>query len=328
MKKYLTIVMSAVLVFCLFPLPIRAEGGEWVEEDGLMYWVEDGWRKGTDYDPECIKDRNGNFSLGREIYDPAEDAWYWLDSAKGGARAEDTQIHLPYCNADEEPFSTEGKTVYYDSDGKRVHGWHVEGKNAYYYDPSNGALQREDFSMHGVDYKVDAKTGRILAVEHHDVPYITPAGMMQYRFQTVNISLGIWTIFANYLGGKETTSDEMQEMIDSLEFDVYREVSKRYHLPFQGHLTYDDMIASLKKGMMVMIITHDGHFNVDKEHYSYNFIIAFGLDERERAMVYDLTDESRNRWHPARHLYEDTYRSMQPLFRGALGRVSAWGFAE
>ena len=43
----------------------------WYEIDGNEYWYENGVRQGLQ-------------GRGKEIYDPASNTWYWLDSIDGG----------------------------------------------------------------------------------------------------------------------------------------------------------------------------------------------------------------------------------------------------
>ena len=152
-------IMTAVLP----ALSVSAASLEWRTEGGKSYWYENGVRQGT-YD-----DKNGVIGdgtiRGREIYDPASDAWYWLDAiyngAKavgkevwmpyiyGGAKAVDKEVWIPYVYQDEDNWSVEeissnaaasgpqaeqvkdtilaneGKWVRYDANGKMYKGWYT-----------------------------------------------------------------------------------------------------------------------------------------------------------------------------------------------------------
>ena len=54
-------------------------GNFWYTIDGKSYWYENWVRQG--WQPS-----NANYR-GKEIYDPASGAWYWLDSVQQGAKA-------------------------------------------------------------------------------------------------------------------------------------------------------------------------------------------------------------------------------------------------
>lgn len=83
----------------------------WYHLGTKSYWYENGVRQG--YDPSDASYR------GKEIYDPASDAWYWLDNVEQGAKAVSKDVYQeswagPY--ADREDGT--GKWVRYDANGK------------------------------------------------------------------------------------------------------------------------------------------------------------------------------------------------------------------
>lgn len=51
--------------------------------EGARYWYEGGKRQGLE-------------GRGKEIYDPASDAWYWLDSDVQGKMAVNKDVYQPY----------------------------------------------------------------------------------------------------------------------------------------------------------------------------------------------------------------------------------------
>ncbi|MBR1862372.1 MAG: leucine-rich repeat protein [Lachnospiraceae bacterium] len=154
---------------------------KWLTWGDKSYWYEDGIRQGTFYDPKGVKSENGDVR-GREIYDPASDAWYWLDSIYTGAKACNREVWMPYVYQDEENWSSEkreeiasmsggmkdqvlaamnkhnstnggGKWVRYDSDGRMIKGWYrvvdeevsvypSQEGNIYYYDPITGMMAK------------------------------------------------------------------------------------------------------------------------------------------------------------------------------------------
>ena len=53
---------------------------KWVTINGADYWYEKGVRQGLE-------------GRGKEIYDPASDAWYWLDSVDQGKKATSKDVY-------------------------------------------------------------------------------------------------------------------------------------------------------------------------------------------------------------------------------------------
>ena len=74
--------------------------------DGKLYWYEFGVKQGTVDDTQGILGDGTN--RGREIYDPASDGWYWLDSIYDGAKAVGKEVWIPYIYQDELIMSTDG----------------------------------------------------------------------------------------------------------------------------------------------------------------------------------------------------------------------------
>ena len=62
-------------------------------------WVRQGWQPG-----------NSNYR-GKEIYDPASGAWYWLDNVQQGAKATSKEVYQD---------SNGGKWVRYDANGHMI----------------------------------------------------------------------------------------------------------------------------------------------------------------------------------------------------------------
>ena len=121
------------------------------------YWYENGVRQGTVNDPNGVE---GDGTIrGREIYDPATNAWYWLDAISMGRPAKNKQVWIPYIFQDEEPGSTEGKWVRYDADGHMIKGWYRNDEGVYYYDRKTGAMYKGHKNIDGKEYHFDETTG-------------------------------------------------------------------------------------------------------------------------------------------------------------------------
>ena len=127
--------------------------------DGVFlgdYWYEKGVRQGT------LNDANGVMGdgtiRGREIFDPASNAWYWLDAVYDGAVAKDKEVWMPYLYQGEMPGSTEGKWVRYDHEGHMVKGWYL---GSYFYDRDIGAMAKGRKVIDGIEYEFDEVTGQL-----------------------------------------------------------------------------------------------------------------------------------------------------------------------
>lgn len=166
---------------------------KWANIDGKAYWYEGGYRQGTYEDPKGV--RGDGTVRGREIFDPASNAWYWLDANASGAKAVGKEVWMPYVYQNEANWSRDemikianesdegmaqcvldamlsrsGKWVRYDENGRMLKGWvHITGAladkypnqrgNIYYYDTRTGLMARGWVKMGGHTYYFDPVTG-------------------------------------------------------------------------------------------------------------------------------------------------------------------------
>ena len=114
----------------------------WHSMDGKDYWYEAGKRQG--YDP------NNAAYRGKEIYDPASDAWYWLDNVQQGAKTVSKDVYQE---------SSGGKWVRYDANGQMIKGWNTNADGTYYFDPITGAMAKGTTTIDGMTYYFDPATG-------------------------------------------------------------------------------------------------------------------------------------------------------------------------
>ena len=110
---------------------------QWVNINGDKFWYEGGKRQGTT-------------GRGKEIYDPASDAWYWLDSVKNGAMAVSKDVYQD---------SNGGKWVRYDANGHMIKGWDTNEKGTYYFDLITGAMAKGTVVIDGITCVFDYNTG-------------------------------------------------------------------------------------------------------------------------------------------------------------------------
>ena len=156
-------------------------------ENCKYYWYENGNIQGTYEDSKCVY--GDGTCRGREIYDPETDAWYWLDSIYGGAKAINKEVWMPYIYQDELKWNDKerstnahsyalgsngyqlyktspicdmskqvedaikeksGKWVRYNSEGKMIKGWYT----------ASGELDEKLYpDQKGNVYYYDQKTG-------------------------------------------------------------------------------------------------------------------------------------------------------------------------
>ena len=121
------------------------DGLFWLEWGGKRYWFESWKRQG--YNPYDSSYR------GKEIYDPASDAWYWLDNIQNGAMAASKDVYQE---------SNGGKWVRYDENGHMVKGWDVNENGTYYFDQITGAMAKGALLLDDVQYGFDPIMGTML----------------------------------------------------------------------------------------------------------------------------------------------------------------------
>ena len=133
----------------------------WAEENGALYWYEDGKRQGTE-------------GRGKEIYDAGSDAWYWLDAIDNGKKAVSKDVYQEsWAGAYADSEDGTGKWVRYDENGKMIKGWDSNQNGKYYFDPETGAMAKGTTVIDGVEYTFDKTTGKLentvtIQVVHHD----------------------------------------------------------------------------------------------------------------------------------------------------------------
>lgn len=119
--------------------------GQWLTIKGADFWYEKGVRQGLE-------------GRGKEIYDPASDAWYWLDSVDQGKKATSKDVYQESEAGQwaDRPDGT-GKWVRYDAQGHMIKGWSADKR--YYFDLIYGTMAKGDAVIDGRTYHFDKNTG-------------------------------------------------------------------------------------------------------------------------------------------------------------------------
>lgn len=119
--------------------------GQWLTIKGADFWYEKGVRQGLE-------------GRGKEIYDPASDAWYWLDAVDQGKKATSKDV---YQESEAGQWADRadgtGKWVRYDAQGHMIKGWSADKR--YYFDPIYGTMAKGDAVINGRTYHFDKNTG-------------------------------------------------------------------------------------------------------------------------------------------------------------------------
>lgn len=119
--------------------------GQWLTIKGADFWYEKGVRQGLD-------------GRGKEICDPASDAWYWLDAVDQGKKATSKDV---YQESEAGQWADRadgtGKWVRYDAQGHMIKGWSADKR--YYFDPIYGTMAKGDAVIDGRTYHFDKNTG-------------------------------------------------------------------------------------------------------------------------------------------------------------------------
>jgi len=97
---------------------------QWLQIGSGKYWYEGGIRQGTT-------------GRGKEIYDPASNAWYWLDAVDQGKMAVSKDVYQE---------SNGGKWVRYDQNGHMIKGHNKYQDSWYHFDDTTGAMTKGWYS--------------------------------------------------------------------------------------------------------------------------------------------------------------------------------------
>ncbi len=268
----------------------------WQEEGGVNFWYEKGVRQGLE-------------GRGKEIYDAASNAWYWLDSALDGAVAKSKDVYQEslagaWGDVPGEDGQNYGKWVRYDEKGHMVKGWNEKDGGTYYFDKIFGTMAKGYATIDGKEYYFDEGTGQLVK-EIGEVPEkgwktIDSAefwyeGFVRQGFHVSDSYRGkeiydeatdAWYWLDNVLqGAKAVSKDVYQESLAGESGDILGEDGLRYgkwvRYDADGHMIkgwstnengtyyFDPVYGTMQKGL----ITIDGN--------QYHFDEATGVLKNE-----------------------------------------------
>ena len=334
MKKSV-ICLSVCVTLSALALPVHAEDYGWKEENGKLYWYENGVRQGVKGDPKNLTDEIFGIERGREIYDPESDAWYWLDANADGAKAVSKDVWLPYVYQGENPGSTMGKWVRYDEQGHMVKGvqfyeanrsWyqfdvvtgamlkglrHTPAGNVVYYDEITGVLYENDFVKDGIQYAVDYDTAHIIGCEHLDLPEYSD-----------NQGTEPFLIFANMYLIEYLSGYEVKEESEVLGTEL-RETFRKLDIMQKSRLEMAEAEEQLKIGRPVTLLTNTDRFDSDRQTHR-RILLLFGYREEGNETYVLFPDmKERNGWYSLAELYSLVSESPMDI-RDGLPVTSYW----
>ena len=212
----------------------------WVTDgNGKSFWYESWVRQG--WQPS-----NANYR-GKEIYDPASGAWYWLDSVQQGAKAVSKEVYQD---------SNGGKWVRYDENGHMVKGWDVNENGTYYFDQITGAMAKGALLLDDVQYGFDPIMGTMLDCQwlHTEVgDYWYEGGIRQ---GTEGRGKEIYDLASDAVdNGKKAVSKDVYQESDGgkwVRYDADGHMIKGWDTQGADRFYFDPITGAMAKGVVMI----------------------------------------------------------------------------
>ena len=221
------------------------DGLFWLEWGGKRYWFESWKRQG--YNPYDSSYR------GKEIYDPASDAWYWLDNIQNGAMAASKDVYQE---------SDGGKWVRYDENGHMVKGWDVNENGTYYFDQITGAMAKGALLLDDVQYGFDPIMGTMLDCQwlHTEVgDYWYEGGIRQGTEgrgkEIYDLDSDAWYWLDAVDNGKKAVSKDVYQESDGgkwVRYDADGHMIKGWDTQGVDRFYFDPITGAMAKGVVMI----------------------------------------------------------------------------
>lgn len=254
-KKFAGFLAATLLVGVMAPASVSAEElvCEWREENGNLYWYEDGVKQGVKYNEDGTRDESYR---GKEIWDPVSDAWYWLDAVDDGKKAVSKDVYQEsesgiWGDETNAEGLTVGKWVRYDAEGRMVKGWNTNENGTYFFDYTYGTMAKGYATIEGKEYYFNAGTG-VQEQDLGEVPefgwkeidgnwYWYEGGVRQgysvkagYRGKEIfDPESNAWYWLDNVDGGKKATNKDVYQESQA---DDEGNIGKWVHYDENGHM--------------------------------------------------------------------------------------------
>ncbi len=155
------------------PAPVQ---NGWTTIDGADYWYENGVKQGTE-------------GRGKEIYDPASDAWYWLDAPEGKKAVSKDVYQESEAGQFADREDGTGKWVRYNAEGRMIKGWDTNENGTYYFDDTYGAMAKGRVQIDGVFYNFHRETGILEKTENEcNLPSNSSYYKYEYAYRNKDLS--------------------------------------------------------------------------------------------------------------------------------------------
>ncbi len=251
------ILTAVMLAGEVVPISVKAAVGEgWEVVDGNYYWYENGIKQGTE-------------GRGKEIYDPASDAWYWLDAVDGGKKATSKDLYQESAAGDwaENKETGMGKWVRYDENGHMIKGWYTNEKGIYYFDLTYGTMAKGTVTIEGNSYTFDATTGILQSgsfvqngwVVIDDNWYWYENGVKQgiegRGKEIFDPSSNAWYWLDAVENGKKTTSKDVYQESDGgkwVRYDENGHMIKGWSEQDGKKYYFDPITGAMQKGLVII----------------------------------------------------------------------------
>jgi hypothetical protein len=266
-----------------------------------------------------------NFHSGAEVAGEFYDSgyWYYYD-VENKELATSRFVDLVAEGVDGYP-----KTVYYDKDGRMLHGAQkVDGKYYYFHD-NTGKLYQSDVTVGNHKYLI--KDGELYGSILLNVPYYAQNDSrwknVKYGVSTIGktgCSVAVGASLINYYTGKNLKpydtawqfnkwGDYNANGVYGTTSRVWRKVSNAYGIKMKSNLNLAGITEHLRLGHMVKTSVRGVPFMKGSGSHA---LLLMGLNEKGQTYVYDQANRGNNGWYDVSRIWNQRSTSSEDLYDG------------
>ena len=257
---------------------LRTGGMEKNQEkiNGYYYYFDDetgkmvtGWKEIPDLRKTVYYNMEGRMVYG---FQDIDDSRYYFNLRTGGMEKSQEKINGYYYYFDDETgkmvtgwkyFPDKDRTVYYNTEGRMVHGFQTVDNVRYYFDGSTGALTKKQRKIGGYYYYFDDETGEMVT-GWKDIPeqnkrvYYNQSGRMVYGVQKIGDAKYFFNLKTGALSKNQQYDGKYWYYFDD---ETYQMITGWKDIPYQKKRVYYD-----PNGHMVY-----GNYTIDKILYVFEY---------------------------------------------------------
>lgn len=266
-----------------------------------------------------------NFHSGAEVVGQFQDSgyWYYFDAKKGELATS------RFVNLTIEETNDGAKTVYYDANGRMLHGVHkIDGKYYYFHDMS-GKLFTSDVVVGNRKYII--RDGELRGTILLNVPYYAQNdprwGNRRYGLSTIGktgCSVAVGTSLINYYADASVLpydtawlfnmwGDYNANGIYGTTSRVWRKVGSAYGIEFRNNLNLASITEHLRVGHMVKASVQGVPFMKGGGSHA---LLLMGLNENGQTYIYDPANSGNNGWYDVSRIWNQRSTSFEDLYDG------------